>query len=130
MNFSYSDNVPANTPESTKRRTRLYLAKGIITKVAIQFPTGCAELAHCTINRGLHQVWPTNPDGNYAADGYVIEFEENYELLTHPYSLDFITWNESTTYSHNLTVWLTILPKKSIMQYIMQHAYSMMVRGQ
>lgn len=95
------------------------LCRGIIHKVEMQFPVGCAEAAHCHINRGLHQVWPSNPENNYASDGHIIAFMESYELLTPPYNLDLWTWNESENYDHKITVWISVLPKKSLMHYIL-----------
>jgi len=129
MNYSYSDLTPPNTYEIAKRRTVMRLCRGIIHKVEIQFPIGCAEVVHCHINRGLHQVWPSNPEANYTSDGHVISFVESYELLTPPYIMDVWTWNESENHNHKITVWISILPKRSLMHYILPEIGRIFSRG-
>lgn len=125
MIYSYSDIVPINTPITAKRRTVMKLCRGIVHKIEIQFPAGCAGVARCTINDALHQVWPTNGNSFFASDGYVIAFEENHEILTKPYTLDLWCWNISTAYTHEITVNIGILPKKALVHYIVPEAVRM-----
>jgi hypothetical protein len=128
MIYTYSDNVPKSTPALSKRRTIMTLCRGIVHKVEVQFPVGCSEVAKCTINDALHQVWPSNGGAFFASDGHVISFEESYEILTRPYVLDLWCWNDSTEFPHNITVNIGILPKKSMVHYIIPEAINMILR--
>lgn len=102
--------VPASTTESDPQELRVRLTVGIIVEVRIGFPDGCADMVHVVIARGLHQVWPTNPDGNYAWNDYSYEFQESYALLGEPLSLKVVAWNEDTANAHRVTVGFNLLP--------------------
>lgn len=91
--------------------TEIKLTKGIINRVNLVFPPGCAGLLHVAINHGLHQVWPTNPRGNYATDGETIDFEEFYELKYDPFVLTVYTRNEDDAYEHEVIVRIGLLPR-------------------
>lgn len=128
MIYTFSDTIPANTTRSNRRRTVMKMTKGIIHKLEIQFPIGCAGVAHCTINAALHQVWPTNANESFASDGFVMSFDESYEIAQRPYSLDLWTWNLSTAHEHTITVRIGILPKKSMLTYIVQTAVGLFLK--
>lgn len=122
MIYSFSDTIPKLTTRANARRTVMRVTRGIVHKIEIQFPVGCAEVAKCTINDALHQIWPTNSNSYFASDGHVISFEESYEILTRPYVLDLWTWNDSLDFPHTLTVNIGILPKKALIHYIVPEA--------
>jgi len=117
MIYAFSDTVPANTPKANKRRTVMKLGRGIIHDLEVEFPPGCAALAHCTINEGGHQIWPTNEEESFHSDGWVIKFREHYELKNPPYELGLWTWNEDDTYEHTITVRIGLLEKKYVMPW-------------
>lgn len=95
-----------NTLATAKQKTVLKVAQGITYRVEWVFPPGPSGLLHCQISDGLHQVWPTNPDGNIAGDGETISFDDQLAILQPPYELDCFTWNEDDTYPH--TMWIRI----------------------
>jgi hypothetical protein len=80
------------------------LTRGIIYKVEIQFPPGPAHLLHLQVVHSLHSVWPTNPEGDFAADNTVISFDDEYPLSEPPYILTAYTWNEDDTYEHRVLI--------------------------
>lgn len=112
--------TPANTPEADKQRTNLKLTAGTIHQIDILFPPGPSGLLHVQINRGLSQIWPSNPDESFAADNNVISFNENYEILQEPVQIEVYTWNLDDTYDHQVIVRIGLLRKKSILQRILQ----------
>jgi len=102
MIFVFEIDTPANTSASSPVETILQLKPGLIHKLEIQFPHGCAGLLHLKIMRELQQVWPTNPLGNFASDGETIAYAEEYQLIDAPYELQAHTWNTDTAYAHTL----------------------------
>jgi hypothetical protein len=113
--YDFSFTIPANTPANTPEELACKLTNGIIHRVEIGFPKGCAGLVSLAIRRGLHQVWPTNPDGAFNTDNFTILINEHYPLLEVPYILTLVGWNLDDTYDHTLEVRFGILSEEIIM---------------
>jgi hypothetical protein len=109
MFYDFAITIPANTPKASPVVTELKLTAGVIHRVEIQFPAGCMGLAHIAINDGLHQLLPTNPDGDFASDDYVIPIDEYYPMPGGDYILTARGWNMDDTYPHTLSVRIGIL---------------------
>uniref|UniRef100_A0A6H1ZUW1 Uncharacterized protein n=1 Tax=viral metagenome TaxID=1070528 RepID=A0A6H1ZUW1_9ZZZZ len=104
MFYRYSLTVPANTAQSAPVTETMYLAHGIIHQVEVGFPPGCAALVHVAIFRFEHQVWPTNPDGEFAWDDYTVVIrEEDFGLVHRPYTLSLRAWSEDDTFPHTIS---------------------------
>ena len=112
MYYDVSFTIPANTAEATPEELRVKLTHGVIHRVEIGFPAGCAGLAHLQIREGGHQAWPTNPDGSFNTDDYTIPIDDYYELFEEPYTLTLTGWNLDDTYDHTLEVRIGVLPKE------------------
>lgn len=115
MFYDVSFEIPANTTKASPKKQDVKLTHGVIHRIEIGFPRGCAGLAHLGIRRGLHQVWPTNPQGSFNTDGYTIPINEYYELVTEPYILTLVGWNLDDTYPHTLEVRFGILSAKVLL---------------
>lgn len=109
MFYDFAITVPAGRAESTPVEQVMKLTKGVIHRVEVQFPIGCAALAHCRIYHEEHQLFPTNPPGSFATDGYTIPIDDNFELNTEPYSLKARCWNDDDTYQHIITIRVGVL---------------------
>ena len=110
MLFRYSISTDANTAATAKKKTILKVAYGIVTQIDIQFPPGPQGFLHLQINDALHQVWPINPDGDFASDFVNISFREFIPVLTEPLEFQALTWNTDDTYAHLLIIRIGILP--------------------
>lgn len=110
MDYNVTLSVPAWTLKAAPAVLPVLLTKGIIVKVRVGMPDGCADLVHVVVVRGGHQVWPSNPDGNYAWNDYVHEIEASYLLDDQPLTMKVVAWNEDTAHSHNVTVGFNLLP--------------------
>ena len=110
MIYVFPITIPANTAETAKLKTTLALTRGQISRVNIEFPAGHVGLTHLHLNRGLYQVWPSNPAANFKSSNETIIWEEMYELDTPPYQLEAYAWNEDDTYEHTITVRLVLDP--------------------
>lgn len=114
MLYEYDLIVPANTAEAEAVEQRMKLTAGVIHRVEVQFPIGTRALIHVQIFRGGHQVWPTNLDGNIKADGYVVAWDENYELSAGDNELVAKGWSTADTYSYTVSVRVGILAKEAV----------------
>jgi hypothetical protein len=108
MIFIFAIDTPANTPATHKVGTNLQLSAGKITEVHLQFPPGLDGLAHISINDGLHQLWPTNPEADFCTSEDVIIFAEDIDIGPDSNSLTAYTWNLDDTYDHTITVRIVV----------------------
>lgn len=104
MFFRYTLTIPANTAEDSPQELYCNLTYGIVTRVMVGFPRGAAGLAGVRIFHQEHQVWPTNPGDAFAWDGFVFDFEENFELYQPPYTLLVRAYNLDECYKHEVMV--------------------------
>jgi len=88
--------------------TPVVVTKGRITGGWIHFPSGPAGKLHLIARIGGHQILPINAGESYRLDNAVVPFDLSNEILDRPCTVDLITWNESTSYTHALTVCLFI----------------------
>ena len=110
MYYDYNIQVPSNTPESDPLTQMCHITHGVIHRVEVDFPYGCAGLVHLQILQSLHQLWPTNPEGSFNADDFVIGFNDHVEITDAPYVVTLQAWNLDDTFDHTLQVRLGILP--------------------
>jgi len=110
--YVFNVSVPPNTAETRPVVVNAKLNPGIIHRVSILFPPGPAALTHLQIRRGNHQVWPSNPDSDFASDDEVISWEDNYPLDDEPLILQLVAWNQDDTYPHTITVRFGLLPRE------------------
>ena len=115
MFYDFSFTIPANTPKAIPHTEDVKLTHGIIHRVEVGFPEGCVKLVHCVIKEGLHQHWPTNPDGSFNTDGYTIAFNEFLDFTRKPYILTLVGWSPTTIYPHTLEIRIGILPERVLL---------------
>lgn len=110
MDFLKYISTPANTSENTPLITTLKLTKGRLSGGFLFFPTGPAGLLHFRAEIGVHQIIPFNTGENYRLNGCIAPFHLEIDILQPPFCVDCITWNDSTIYSHALTVCFFLNP--------------------
>jgi hypothetical protein len=116
MLFEYPLTIPANTTKAAAVTLDALLAAGSVTRVDVQFPSGCAGLVHCTIWRHDHQVWPVNLDNDIAGDDIVVSWPESYDLAEEPFSFTIRAWNLDDTYEHTITARFALLSFEEVQQ--------------
>jgi hypothetical protein len=109
--YDFTLTIPANTTESSPTEDVVRVTHGVLHRIEVAFPAGCAGLAHLVILYREFQLYPTNPEGNFASDNYTIPIDDYFELFDHPYTLKLRGWNLDDTYSHTITVRLGIYPE-------------------
>lgn len=113
MYYEFDITVPANTAKTNPVKQELLLCKGIIHRVEIQFPIGTRALVHGRLKHHLFGQLPTNPEGDFKADGYIIPIDENLEFNAEPYKFDAEFWSEADTYDYIVTVRVGIFKDKT-----------------
>lgn len=109
MFYVYTLYVPANTPKTTPVTTTMHLTAGIVHQVELSFPPGCAALAHAAIYHFEHQVWPTNPEEDFAWDDYTITLpRQAHRMSSPPYDLSLRAWSEDDFFPHTITCRLAV----------------------
>lgn len=104
--------IPANTGQDAPEIERITVPFGRVKRIALLFPSGCAGLAHIQIYHNQFQVWPTTPELSFLGDGHLIVFDENYDLDDSWNVIQVSGWNDDDTFSHTVTVWISVLPQE------------------
>ncbi len=109
MFYSFAITVPAGTLEVAPVTQRLKLTTGIIHLVDVEFRSGTDFTVGVRICQGLHQVYPSNPDGELKADGRSIIFGDHYELIPGADELVVKAYAPLAKYDHVVYIKLGIL---------------------
>lgn len=109
MQFTYELTIPPNTVKTNPETQVCKLTYGTVKRVFICFPPGPKGLAHIVIKRFESQVWPTNPDGDFAWDNFVFIIEDEFNMESGPFTVKLVGWNEDDTYEHTVTVMFNVL---------------------
>lgn len=109
MIYEWTITTSTSYSSSSKLKTPLKLEFGIIQELLINFPPGPAGLHFLQISHGLSQAFPKTK-GFFHGDRVLLEFRNvGYPLLAEPYELTAYTWNDSTLYSHNLSIYINLI---------------------
>lgn len=104
MIFNYAVTIPKNTTKAAPVDTLLQLTRGTIVNMELQFPSGVIALAHVQLYVGGHQLYPSNPDGDFATSNETIDWPVELDLDTGANQLRFIGWNTDASFDHTITV--------------------------
>lgn len=118
MIYRFGISTPASTTKQSPQKTLLKLTRGIVYKFDVDFPAGSQGALHVVLKDGNSQVWPTNPEEDFAADDRLITFPEHHELLRGPYRLTAETWNESLNNAHIVIIRIGVLARKFVLRRI------------
>ena len=108
VDYYIQKTVPANTSKANAVYEDFFLPSGVMHSGVVDFPAGCHNLAHCTINEAVHQIWPSDPSKNYAGEFFPIEIPDRYIILQPFTKITAWFWNEDTRNDHEVTVKFTV----------------------
>jgi len=112
----------------TLKQSTLKVTKGLVYKVEIAFPPGCANLLKVRIFDGGHQMWPSNNDESFHTDGFVISFDDTLLKLAAPFQYNIHTVNEDTVYDHSVTIRIGMVSEEMyIARFLPSMAYEQML---
>lgn len=109
MQFTYPIEVEPDTTESSPERLQIKLCVGILKKVSVYFPWGCAGLVGVRIMHYEHQLYPTNPDEWFTGNEIFIEYESEYLIVEGPNEFKIEAYNEDDFYTHTPIVGFNVL---------------------
>jgi hypothetical protein len=102
MHYSYELIVlPAHTVDNPKV-VPVTFGAGVVKHISLVFPVGCSRAVHVIVCDQAKQLLPTNPEGNYALDGYSVEMDVYLDMSTYGNQFYLMAWNDGTSYLHNI----------------------------
>jgi len=107
--------VPANTAEASPVKRFYKVPKHIIHFIGFYFPAGCTGLVHARVFDGGHPVFPSTADEDIAADNWLIDTIEFYDLSDSTGFLRVEAWNDDDTYAHTITFYCGILERRYLL---------------
>ena len=110
--FTFDETIPKNTAFSDAIEKTLKLCPGILTKAIINIPAGVWFLARFQILDGLFNVLPSTEGQYYTGESSAESVDLWYPLEKEPFELTWKLWNLDDTYTHELILKLTVLPKE------------------
>lgn len=111
MFYDFAVTVLAGTTKAVPKEQELKLVHGFVHRIEVDFPYGCRGYVSVVIYHREHQVWPTNPDRVFSAEGYTVPVREHYDLTVKPHNLLVRAWSPDADYDHTITVRVGILPE-------------------
>jgi len=84
------------------------LTHGILTKLEVGFPAGCAGLVGLRVLRGAHQLFPMVEGEWFVTDDFTIAFPIKQELESVPRTLKIEGYNGDEDNNHTITLRLSV----------------------
>jgi len=100
MDFYGETEIPANTPSDEPLRYSIGVDKGIIDRIYLFFPWGCAALCYIRILRRNTSLAPHTRERFYHGNDILIVIDVGYEIKNEPYELIAEAYNDDDTYPH------------------------------
>ena len=110
MDYIVYISTPKENKEANPLTTTLRVSRGRLTGGFLFFPRGPSGYLHFTARIGVHQILPFNIDQEYRLNGCVVPLHLDIDFFQPPYIIDLVTWNDSDTYDHVLTVGIFLDP--------------------
>ena len=104
--------VSANTTEANATKQSFLVNQGVIFRIWIAFPPGCAGLVNVRILHEGHPFLPDDADAYITADNYTFEYPIMYEITAPPEQITIEVWSDDDTYTHTIHVQFLIIPKE------------------
>lgn len=110
MQFTYDITIEQNTTEADPTREKTKLCAGILRRVQIDFPWGCAGLVGIRILHYEHQLYPTSLDKWFIGNEISIVFDCEYPITQGWNEFKVEGYNEDDFYPHTPVVNFNVLP--------------------
>ena len=114
MHYNFGLPIPKSTVITDEVISKVTLNYGILRKIDIFFPDGCAGLVGVRIMRWNNQIFPSNPDEYYIDNDYHLSFEEYYPILEYPFTFELRGYNEDDFRQHEIGFRFLVINPKAI----------------
>ena len=98
--------------EADATYTQFQVNQGVIYRLWVHFPPGCASLVKVRIYHQGHPFLPVEEDAYIEGDSYTYEFPIMFEITEPPELITIKAWNTDDTYDHSIDVSFLIIPKE------------------
>jgi len=112
VDFIYDLTIQPNTTKANPLWQDVDIGAGVVHFVSVQFPRGCAGLAHGRVRQALTPRWPSNEGADYNWDNYIHEIREHFLIKKGDAPLTLVGWNEDDFFPHTITFRFSILPQE------------------
>ena len=97
--------------EAEATRIKFIANVGVIARVWIHFPPGCASLVKVRILHNEHPFLPVEADAYMEGDSFTYDLPIMYEIKETPEVITIVAWNTDDTYDHTIDVSFLIVDK-------------------
>ena len=111
MQFAYPITILPGITEDNPKREITKVGYGMLKKVSVYFPWGCAGLVGVRILHYEHILFPTNPDQWFTGNEILIEFACEYPILGGWNDFKVEGYNEDDFYPHTPVITFNVLPR-------------------
>ena len=101
MHYTKELTVTANTLIGAPVSTTIDLPAGVLDKIEITFPPGCARLVLAQIFDGATMLYPKTAGMSYSYDAYTVTIND-FVIWDAAKTLTLKAWSPGTTYQHKL----------------------------
>jgi len=115
--YSYDFTVPKNTPETSPVEADLRVTSGIVTRLDILFPPGCAGVVRCAVFWREDQLVPRAPSDWIRGHNERVETRPFWPAPDEETILTVKGWSESTRWDHTLLIRIEVLPPEIAYPY-------------
>jgi len=119
MIYSAAITYSKGQSEASLTRTTLRVGKGLVWRLEVEFPPGCAGLTHVRLLDGSYQLFPASLGESFHSDGSVIGFDDLYLKSSEPFEFIIEGWNEDTAWDHTIQVRVAMASNESFMSRYM-----------
>lgn len=115
--MQYTKDVTFSSGGSSTDQTSATIkaARGVIHRIEMVFPGGCAGLVHVQLFVSGHPIAPSTFGQTYSGDNDIIEIPEFTELRKDSNIIEIRGWNEDDTYDHRILFRIFVLPKNVLL---------------
>lgn len=112
MSYAWDITISADTADTSPKEQILKLHKGIITRLTVKFPAGCAGMVKVRLKHAESTIAPLSKKEWLTGDNEDVHAAQYYELTEKPYKLKFQGSSPDTDFDHVITVRAIVLPKE------------------
>lgn len=114
MIYEFPITTAITDTKANPKKTTIKLTHGTIHQLDIISDESTQRTLYLAINRGLYQVFPSNPDTYFSLGGEPFSFREAFQIKTEPYELEVYTYLVNADYSHKVTVRIAMLEEDDL----------------
>lgn len=101
MLYTQEITIPDNTSKTSYQKDTIKITKGVITRISVFFPWGCAGLVKVQVIRKTWQIYPLSRGQWLSGNDKEFDFSTRIDITSEPYELIIYSYNEDDTYEHS-----------------------------